>query len=125
MPKRIFISFAVEDVRSRDFLVQQAKDDRSPFEFVDMSVKKPWDDSWKTQCRARIKGCDGMIALLSKNTAKADGAIWEMKCAVEENVAVLPVHIYKDDKGPVPSVLGKTPDIEWGWNGIKAFIDSL
>ena len=58
MPKRIFISFAVEDVRSRDFLVQQAKNDRSPFEFVDMSVKEPWDDSWKARCRTRIKGCD-------------------------------------------------------------------
>lgn len=125
MPKRIFISFAMEDKTSRDFLVGQAKNDKSPFEFVDMSAKEPWSESWKTNCRTRIKGCDGMIALLSKNTAQAEGALWEMKCAVEEHVPVLPVHIYKDNKGPVPSVLGKTKDIEWGWNGIKAYIESL
>lgn len=125
MPKRIFISFAIEDATFRDFLVGQAKNDNSPFEFVDMSVKEPWDNSWKTRCRTRIKGCDGMIALLSKNTSKADGAIWEMKCAVDEGVAILPVHIYKDNKGVVPSVLAGTPDIEWGWPAIRAFIDSL
>ncbi len=125
MAKRIFISFAMEDKTSRDFLVGQAKNDKSPFEFVDMSVKEPWSESWKTNCRTRIKGCDGMIALLSKSTAQAEGALWEMKCAVEEKVPVLPVHIYKDNKGPVPSVLGKTKDIEWGWNGIKAYIESL
>jgi hypothetical protein len=115
----------MEDKTSRDFLVGQAKNDKSPFEFVDMSVKEPWSESWKTNCRSRIKGCDGMIALLSKNTAQAEGALWEMKCAIDENVPVLPVHIYKDNKGPVPSVLGKTKDIEWGWNGIKAYIESL
>jgi hypothetical protein len=125
MAKRIFICFAIEDVRFRDFLVGQARNDKSPFEFVDMSVKEPWDESWKTRCRIRIKGCDGMIALISRNTAKADGALWEMKCAVEEGIRVLPVQIYKDAKGPVPSVLGQTPDIEWGWEGIKAFINSL
>lgn len=39
--KRIFISFAIEDERLRDFLKGQAKNENSPFEFVDMSVKKP------------------------------------------------------------------------------------
>jgi hypothetical protein len=58
--KRIFIAFAIEDVRSRDFLVGQAKNDNSPFEFVDMSVKQPWETDWESKCRARIKGCDGV-----------------------------------------------------------------
>ncbi|MFN9711126.1 MAG: hypothetical protein ACK55K_06935 [Bacteroidota bacterium] len=46
--KRIFISFEIEDETYRDYLVQQAKKERSPFNFVDMSVKKPWsEDEWK------------------------------------------------------------------------------
>jgi hypothetical protein len=56
MPKRIFISFAIEDAYARDFLVQQSRDTRSPFEFIDMSVKEPWDTMWKTRCRTRIRG---------------------------------------------------------------------
>ena len=42
--KRIFISFAIEDEKYRDYLVAQAKNERSPFTFVDMSVKQPWDE---------------------------------------------------------------------------------
>jgi hypothetical protein len=82
---RIFVSFAMEDKTYRDFLAGRAKNEKSSFEFVNMSVLEPWDSQWKSNCRTRIKGCDGMIALLSKNTAKADGALWEVKCAKEED----------------------------------------
>lgn len=38
--KRVFISFAIEDVEYRDYLVDQARKKHSPFDFIDMSVKK-------------------------------------------------------------------------------------
>ncbi|MGE5352284.1 MAG: TIR domain-containing protein [Chitinophagales bacterium] len=123
--KRIFISFAIEDVLYRDFLKGQARNEKSPFEFTDMSAKEAWDEKWKTNCRIRIKGCDGVIALLSKNTAKADGEKWEMNCANEEKIPMIGVHIHKDDKGAIPSELSGKKVIEWSWEGIKKFIDSL
>src|SRR5437870_946451 len=98
MAKRIFVSFAVEDKWARDYLVGQAKNDNSPFEFVDMSVKEPWDDSWKTRCRSRVKGCDGMIAMISKNTARASGQLWEIKCAKDENVPIRGVYCTQDNR---------------------------
>ena len=64
--KRIFISFAIEDENLRDLLKGQARNKNSPFEFVDMSVKQPWDSKWKTNCRIRIKGCDGVISIITK-----------------------------------------------------------
>ena len=93
--KRIFISFAIEDEHLRDFLKGQAKNENSPFEFVDMSVKKPWDSQWKTNCRTRIKGCDGVISIVTKNTKNADGQIWEMKCAKDENIPLKKTAPYK------------------------------
>jgi MTH538 TIR-like domain (DUF1863) len=120
--KRIFISFAIEDERARDFLVGQARNDNSPFDFTDMSAKEPWSDSWKTRCRTRIRGCDGVVALISKKTMNADGARWEMKCANEERVAMLGVHIHKDDKGAVPPELRGHKVIEWTWAGISSWI---
>ena len=46
--KKVFISFAIEDKRFRNFLVSQAKNKRSHFDFTDMSVKKPWPEKeWK------------------------------------------------------------------------------
>jgi len=120
---RIFISFAIEDKAYRAMLVGQAKNEDSPFEFVDMSVKEPWDEKWKTNCRTRIKSCDGVIALISKNTAKADGALWEIKCAKEEGVPIRGVYCTTDNRP------ASTPEglkmLNWSWENIANFIDSL
>ena len=54
--KKIFISFAKEDERYRDYLVEQARKGNSPFDFVDMSVKRPWKEyEWKEKCRQKIE----------------------------------------------------------------------
>jgi len=121
---RIFISFAAEDIRYRDFLVGQARNDRSPFNFTDMSVKQPWDSSWKASCRTKIKGCDGLIALVSKNTPKADGAIWEVAAAKEEGVPILGIWISGSDRTMIAGI-PSTKMKAWTWDNIKAFLGSL
>ena len=123
---RIFISFSVEDKVYRDFLVGQAKNEKSPFEFVNMSVNEPWDEKWKTNCRTRIKGCDGMIALVSKKTAKADGALWEVKCAKEEKVPVRGIYCTTENRpATLPSEFSGVKVVSWSWSNIAAFLDSL
>jgi len=122
---RIFVSFAIEDKTSRDLLIGQAANEKSPFEFVDMSVKQPWDEKWKTNCRTRIKGCDGVIALVSKNTAGAEGEKWEVGCAKQEGVRVL--GIYSSDARPasLPAEFSNVKVVKWTWANISSFIDSL
>lgn len=123
---RIFISFAIEDAWFRTALVAQARNERSPFEFVDMSVKEPWDNSWKTKCRTKIKSCDGMIALVSKNTRNADGALWEVKCAKEEKIPVKGIYVKADDKpASLPAEFAGVSVVEWTWANIAAFINRL
>jgi hypothetical protein len=123
---RIFVSFAVEDKTYRDFLVGQAKNAKSPFEFVDMSVKQPWDNAWKTNCRTKIKGCDGMIALVSKNTARATGQLWEVACAKAEGVPVRGVYVDADNKpATLPAEFSGMRVVYWTWENIANFIDSL
>jgi len=124
--KRIFVSFAVEDVKYRDFLVSQAKNERSPFTFIDMSVKKPWDQKiWKKKCRAQIKSCDGMIVLLSKKTWHASGARWEMKCAIEEGIPVIGMHVRKHDQGVIPPELKGKKIITWSWDNLSKVIKKI
>ncbi len=124
--KRIFISFAIEDEKYRNDLVGQSRRAKSPFEFIDMSVKKKWTESeWQKRCRTKIKGCDGVIALLSKNTHHAGGARWEMKCAKEEGIPIIGMHIKKNNKGAVPQELKGKRIIIWTWNNLEKFINSL
>lgn len=125
MAKRIFISFAIEDRFARDNLVFQASLQRTPFDFVDMSVKNPWDSSWKTRCRTRIKGCDGLIAMVSDNTTTADGARWEIRCAYEEGVPVLPLYIHDSGVRRLPPELSGRRVYHWTWTIVKTFIEGL
>lgn len=124
--KRIFISFAIEDEYLRDFLKGQAKNENSPFDFVDMSVKKPWDSQWKTNCRTRIKDCDGVISIVTKNTKNADGQIWEMKCAKDENIPIVGIYGNNAHLGiTIPSECGYIRLMDWTWSNISKWIDNI
>lgn len=122
--KRIFIAFAIEDVRSRDFLVGQAKNDNSPFEFLDMSVKQPWETDWESKCRSRIKSCDGVIALISKYTPSATGQLFEIKTAEEEQVPTMLMYS-SSDRPTLPYPLSTKLINVWSWDNIKTFLNRL
>lgn len=122
--KRIFVAFAVEDRNMREFLKGHSLNPNSPFEYTDMSVKEPWDSKWKTNCRTRIKGCDGVIALLSRNSLSADGQKWEIICAKDERIPLIGVYAYTDDTSS-PKEMDGVRKIRWTWDGIKGFIDGL
>lgn len=124
MAKRIFIAFAIEDVRSRDFLVGQAKNENSPFEFVDMSVKQPWETDWESKCRARIRSCDGVIALISKHTPSATGQLFEIKAAEEERIPTMLMYSGSDRPTLPYSLSGKLVNV-WSWDNIKSFVSKL
>ena len=87
--KTIFVAFAIEDERQRDFLKGQSLNTNSPFEYVDMSVKEAYDTDWKNKVRTRIKRSDGVIALISSDSLTSSGQQWEIACAKEEGKKVL------------------------------------
>jgi Thoeris protein ThsB, TIR-like domain len=124
VPKRVFVAFAKEDERQRDLLKGQALNTRSPFEYVDMSVKEPYSSAWRDWVRTRIRGSDGVIPLISKNTANASGQIWEINCAKEERKKILGVWAYSNDAARPAVMAGKTITA-WSWQAIANFIDSL
>ena len=119
--KTIFIAFAIEDETQRDFLKGQSLNTNSLFEYIDMSVKEPYQKDWKDKVRTRIKRSDGVIALISKNSLKSSGQEWEIACAKEEGKKVLGIWSYTDDRTNIEGV--KTA--VWNWDTIKKFIDSL
>lgn len=124
LKKKIFISFAIEDKKYRDDLVRQARLERSPFSFIDMSVKQPWEESeWKRKCRSKIKRCDGMIVLLSKNTWHSSGTRWEIKCARDEKIPVVGMHIKKNDRGAIPPELKGKKVIIWSWDNLESVLN--
>jgi hypothetical protein len=119
--KVVFVAFAIEDKTQRDFLKGQTLHPRAPFEFVDMSVKEPYDKEWKARVRTRIKRSDGVIALISKNSLKSDGEKWEIECAKDEKKKLRGIWAYSDDRTKVEGV----NTVVWSDDNISDFIDSL
>lgn len=119
--KVVFIAFAIEDERQRDFLKGQSLHPRSPFEFIDMSVKEPYDSDWKDRVRTRIKRSDGVIVLVSKNSLSSSGQKWEITCAKEEKKRVRGIWAYSDDRTNLEGV----NTYAWNDKNISDFIDSL
>lgn len=119
--KVIFVAFAIEDERQRDFLKGQSLNTASPFEYIDMSVKEPYDSNWKERVRTRIRRSHGVIALVSKNSLTSSGQKWEISCAKEEKKKLLGIWAYKDDR---TNLLGVNTFV-WTWPTIEKFIDSL
>jgi hypothetical protein len=119
--KVIFIAFAIEDEKQRDFLKGQSLNTDSPFEYVDMSVKEPYDSNWKDRVRTRISRSDGVIVLVSKNSINSSGQKWEISCSKEEKKKILGIWAYKDDRTNIESLNTKV----WTWDNITNFIDSL
>ncbi len=122
---RIFTSFAIEDENIKTLFTGQAKLDKVPYTFTDMSVKEPWSNSWKTQCRTKIKGCDGVIVLITKNLKNADGAIWEINCAKDERIPLLGVYMKGCGLVDTPDELNGIKKINWTWEGIADFVNGL
>jgi MTH538 TIR-like domain (DUF1863) len=119
--KVIFVAFAIEDERQRDFLKGQSLNVNSPFEYIDMSVKEPYDSNWKERVRTRIRRSDGVIALVSRNSLTSSGQKWEIECAREEGKKVLGIWAYTDDRTNLVGV----NTVTWTWAAIEKFIDSL
>lgn len=121
MSKVLFIAFAIEDVRQRDFLKGQSLHPRAPYEFIDMSVKEPYSSEWKEKVRTRIRRSNGIIVLVSKNSLNSSGQKWEIECAKEEGKRILGIWAYSEDRTNIVGV----NTLVWSDKNISNFIDSL
>ena len=125
MKKRVFISFDYDhDSDIKGSLVAQARNDDSPFEIVDMSIKEAIDQNWKYYARRRIKGCDCVIVLCGFYTDSAKGVTAELSIAQEEGIPYFLLQGRNSNYVAKP-VGAKTTDkiYSWTWNNLKLLLD--
>ena len=119
--KVVFIAFAIEDEKQRNLFTGQSLHPRTPYEFIDMSVKEAYSSEWKDKVRTRIRRSDGVIVLVSKNSSSSSGQKWEIVCAKEERKKILGIWAYTDDRTAIAEITTKA----WSDENISGFIDSL
>lgn len=123
---KIFISFALRDRKAHDDLLDQLKKEQTQYSFEEMPIKQSWEPAWKDECREKVTGCDGVIALVTKNIVRADGQQWELRCAYDAKMPVLLIH-GDNDRLPskLPEPVGQRDIDEWTQSTISAFISRL
>lgn len=120
----VFISFDYDhDSDLKVLLVGQAKNDDSPFEIEDWSIKDASSD-WKEKARTRIKRCDQVIVLCGEHTDTATGVNAEIRIAREEKTPyfLLSGRASGENKKPT-AALDTDKMYNWTWDNLKKLID--
>ena len=119
---RAFISFEMEDKWAREFLVQQAKDNKNDITFYDYSVKDPFDAKWKTECKKRIALTKGTIVLVGETTGKSEAVLWEIAETIRQDHYIFGIQINKDKTHTIPKGLPSKNVIRWDFEQIVKWL---
>jgi hypothetical protein len=108
----------MEDRWARDFLVQHARDKETSVDFNDYSVHEPFDEKWKTNCRARIGQSKGTIVMIGANTAKAEAFLWEIAETNRQSHPIFGIQINSGKTHSIPAGLPASRVIRWDFDEI-------
>ncbi|KJC53462.1 hypothetical protein UB31_08585 [Bradyrhizobium sp. LTSP849] len=125
MPKkRVFISFDYDhDEILKTFLVGQSKNDDTPFELADWSIKEPLSGNWKDKARRRIKGVDLVAVICGEHTDTATGVSAEITIAQEEKIPYFLLNGYSGTVCKKPKAAKDSDKIyKWTWDNLKSLI---
>jgi len=123
--RNVFISFHIDDESQVNLLRAQAKGEQFEIEFRDYSVKEPFDEKWKTNCRERIAQTSMLVCMIGEKTAQREAVIWELNEAYRQGKKVAGVRIYRDQNHSIPKPL-KDHDahiINWDLKAIQRLLD--
>lgn len=123
--RNVFISFHVDDEAQVNLLRAQAKSERFDIEFRDYSVKEPFDEKWKTNCRERIAQTSALICMIGEKTAQREAVIWEINEAYRQGKKVIGVRIHRDKNHPIPKPLSEhdVPVVDWNLAEISKLLE--
>jgi hypothetical protein len=122
--KRVFISFDVDhDEGAKTMLAGQARNEDTPFDFIDASVKEHLTGDWKDKVRRRIKNCDTVIVLCGEHTHTAKGVAAELTMTKEEKIPHFFLWAYSSKTCTKPTSASEADKIyAWTWDNLKKLI---
>ena len=123
-PARVFTAFDYDhDESLRNLLVGQSKNEDSPFEMHDWSVKEPFTGDWKAKVRTRIRSADQVIVLCGEHTHTATGVAAELTIVQAEKKPYFLLWGYPNKTCTKPtSALTNDKIYKWTWDNLKALI---
>jgi len=124
MPKTpVFVSFDYDhDNDCKNLLIGQAKNEDSPFEIEDWSIKEASSD-WKSKARTRIKRVDQVIVICGEYTDSATGVNAEIEIARDESKPYFLLNGRPNGSYAKPTASLTTDKVyKWNWENLKKLI---
>jgi hypothetical protein len=122
--RNVFISFHVEDEAQVNLLRAQATNSDFGMEFRDYSVKEPFDEAWRSNCRDRIAQTSLTIVMVGPGTANREAVDWEIEESYRQGHKVIGVRIFRDRDDPIPPALTRhnAPILLWNRDDIATHL---
>jgi len=122
--KRVFVSFDFDnDKILKDFIIGQAKNEDSPFDVSDYSLKEAAPEKdWIEKATAAISRAEVFMVMLGPKTQNAHGVLKEVKIAKELNKKRFQIIGYTTGTASwaVPDA-GRT--YSWSWENLKKLLE--
>jgi hypothetical protein len=100
--RSVFISFATEDLTLVNFLRGQAKNENSNLDFIDRSIREPFNSEnveyIRRGIRERIRLASVTICFVTENTTQSEWVDWEIRESINLGKGV--IAMYQGDKPP-------------------------
>jgi len=122
--KRVFISFDYDhDSDLKNLLVGQSKNEDSPYEIADWSVKEELSGDWKAKVREKIRKVYVVAVICGEYTDTATGVSTEVKIVQEKDIPhfLLWGRSGKTCKKP-KSAKSSDKIYKWTWDNLKKLI---
>lgn len=120
--KRVFVSFDFDNDRVlKDFIIGQSKNEDSPFEVIDHSLKEAAPEKdWERKAAAAIGRTEIVLVMVGEKTHKAAGVLKEVAMARKAGVKIVQIIGYKNSNyTPVPDA-GRL--YAWNWENLKMLL---
>lgn len=127
--KRVFLSFKGEDKNKVDLLRGQAKNENSELDFIDFSLRAPFNSEnaeyIRSGIRERIRQSSVTVVCLTKDTHKSEWVDWEIRESKRLGKKVVGVRM---EDGPITTPKAMEENnckvINWNHKEINQAIDS-
>jgi len=120
--KKVFISFEHDTDRAlKDLLIGQSRNDGSPFEVIDGSLKEAAPEKdWEEHAEKRIRAADIVIVVVGPTTHQASGVRKEVAIARRLKIRIVQIIGYKDGKYKRVPNAGRL--YHWTWENLQKIL---
>lgn len=107
--RNVFISFANEDLALVNFLRGQAKNENSNLDFIDRSLREPYnsenEEYIRRGIRERIRQTSVTVCFISENTAQSKWVDWEIRESINLGKGVVAMYQGESPPSKLPPVI--------------------